>query len=434
MVDSISRYDYFIGSMKEQAHYARDWMLRALAIVVTPVEKDYPWALRHTKDRVEVFAGDGDGYEWVTLEGAVPYQVPFVYHEVIENVIKPGDVENLKDRTITGATWGDLIFNSRVLVFSSQDRIPYVEGPINLGSIEKIFQERMRSNPTNGEPMEDGELYVKNWVAFGKAIGDLCGYEFLIPSVTEHALQAPPGTKELRDKLLEQYKDQLDDPVVQTKIQTELVNLYKEHLKGDPSEGFIYKNKSISTALKRMFLIHGPEAGFNEGGRAKLVVNSLSEGLDMSNYPAMVNSLRAGSYYRGALTALAGEDVDLTGRIFQNVRVQAEFCGTTGLLPVRIDGRRVGRTFLIDGEHVKITKDNLQEFTGQVQGMFAPTYCWAPHSDCCAVCFGDKIAAYPTSVGSIMADVQSVMMYVMMGSAHAKELKTTPLDLENFLR
>jgi len=432
MADSISRYDYFIQAMKDQAHYSRDWMLRALSIVITPPKKEYPWALRHTKDKVEVYASDGDGHEWVTLEGAQPYQIPFVYHDVIDQVVKPGDIENLKDRTITGATWGDLIFNSRCLVFACGDLIPYVEGPIDLGSIEKIFVDRMQDDPPKGEDQE-GVLYVKHWMRFGKAIGDLCGYEFLIPSVTERALQPPPGAHELRAKLAEQYKDQLDDPVVQTKFQNELVDLYKENLKGDPSEGFIYKNKSVGTALKRMFLIHGPEAGFSEGGRAKLIMNSLSEGLDINEYPAMVNSLRAGSYYRGALTALAGEDVDLIGRIFQNVRV-APFCGTESTMEVEIDNRRIGRTFLIKGEKVKITLDNLSQYKGQIHGMYAPQYCLASHSDCCEVCFGDKIAAFPNSVGSIMADVSSVMMYVMMGSAHAKQLKTTPLDLENFLR
>ena len=58
-----------------------------------------------------------------------------------------------------------------------------------------------------------------------------------------------------------------------------------------------------------------------------LIKNSLDQGLDITNFSIQVNSLRNGAYSRGALTALAGADVDLIGRIFQNVRILADFCG-----------------------------------------------------------------------------------------------------------
>lgn len=428
------KYDYFIGSLQAKAHYAREWMLRAMSVVVTPiVGEPTQWTLRHGEKDVEVYVPNGqNGWEWQKLEGVKPYEIPFIYHEATGPILS-GAIENL-DRDLPDGTWGDLIFNSRVLCYATGTRIPYIEGPIDLSSVEQIFIEELKDNPPPGTD-DPAVIYIKHWLRFGKAIGDLAGYELFVPSVTEKALQAPANNKELRDQLLKENEGQLDDPVVQSKIQNALVKNYVDNnLKGDPSEGFLYKKKSLNTALKRMFLIHGPEAGFEEGGRAKLITNSLDEGLDIKHYPDMVNSLRAGSYYRGALTALAGEDVDLMGRIFQNARIGTGFCGTTETYNTEVSARRLGRTFVINEQPVLITKENLDEYKGKSYGMFSPVYCKLSRGDCCAVCMGTKLAAYPDSVGSMVAEIPSTMMAVMMGSAHAKELKTTALDIQNFLR
>jgi hypothetical protein len=431
----MKRFDYFTGALRAKAHYHREWVLRAMSVVVTPPKADIPWALRQTKEGAEVYVpnlGQEGQWHWEQLEGVGAYEIPFVYHDWA-GPLKPGDVENVVEN-IDNTTWGDILFNSRVLVYSCGDLIPYTLGPINLGAMEERIVKNMADNPKPGEEPKPGQMYVYHYMRFGKAVGDLAGYELFVPSITERALQSPPNRNELRDSLLEQYKGQLEDPVVQTKIQTAMVDSYKDWIKGDPSEGFIYKNKSINTALKRMFLIHGPEAGFEEGGRATLVINSLEEGIDTTHYPTMVNSLRAGSYYRGALTALAGEDVDLMARVFQNVRILSEFCNTHETYDVKVTKDYIGRTLNVNRQLVKVTDENLSEFNGKIMPMYSTGYCKATRSDVCAICAGDKLAAFPESMGSMVGDIPSTMMLTMMGSAHAKELKTTPIDIENFLR
>src|SRR5690606_40402980 len=87
----------------------------------------------------------------------------------------------------------------------------------------------------------------------------------------------------------EKYKDRLHDPAVIAENQNALVALDKEWLKGDPVEGFFLGDKVWNTARKRMFTIHGPESGFEEGGDAELIVNSLDEGWDITKMPVMVN-------------------------------------------------------------------------------------------------------------------------------------------------
>jgi len=420
--------DYFLQSIRDKAHYAREWMLRCFSIVIDD-PKEIPWALKHTPDTVEVYVPSDDGSTgtWTVLEDCIPYEIPFVYHESA-GPLKKGDILNL-DRDILDTTWGTIIINVRVLCYACGDIIKFMEGPFTPMDIENIFVKEMKSNPKEGEPIEPGQLYVFHWLKVGKAVGDLDGFEFVIPSVTEHALQPYPGMKEHRKELLGRYTpDELEDPVIQTKIQNEMVARYKEYLKGDPSEGFIFKDKTIGTSLKQMFLIHGPEAGFQEGGRAKLVPTSLDEGINLDYFPEMMNSLRAGAYFRGAMTALAGTDVDLIGRIFQNSRVKEGFCGTTDvLLQVPITKRFIGRWMRIDGKRVQLTDENLKDFIDTKQDIYDPSFCKAEENDICSVCIGQRLADYPTSLGSAVTEKQSVLMSVMMASAHAKELKTVPL-------
>ncbi|MNP97535.1 hypothetical protein D3C85_101370 [compost metagenome] len=425
------KYDFFIQSMKAKVHYNRAWILRAFSVVIDDVKNgDLQWGLKHTKENVQVYVPDGDGkWSWQVLQDAKPYEIPFIYHDSC-GPIKAGDVENL-NKDLPDGTWGDLLFNSRVLVYAGGTLFEYAEGPINLGGLERFIIGAMVDNEV---PEKPGVIYVRHYLRFGKAVSDLAGYEMFVPSVTEHALQPSPNRDKILKEMLELYKDQLDDPVIQARIQDALVKDYSDNLKGDPSEGFLYKRKSLNTALKRMFQIHGPEAGFEEGGRATLVTTSLQEGLDVTKFPHMVNSLRAGSYFRGAMTALAGEDVDLMGRIFQNARVVKGFCGTTDQLDIKVSEDLIGRTIVDGKESVKLSAENIGQYLGKVYPMFSPAFCITPRTDCCEVCFGDKLSAYPDSIGSMVGEIPSTMMAVMMGSAHAKELKTTPLFLETFLR
>lgn len=418
--------DYFLQSLRANAHYDREWVIRAFSIVISPTD-DKPWTLRHTDKTVEVYVPtEGDIWKWVVLEDVKPYDVPFVYHEFC-GLLTKGDIANI-DRDIVDSTWGDLLINARVLVYACGDLIPYMVGPFAPQDIESIFIKRMKNNPPPGEE-KPGELYVHHWLKVGKAVGDLDGLELFIPSVTEHALQPYPGMEEDRAALLASYTpDELRDPVVQAKIQNELVAKYKAYLKGDPSEGFIFKDKTISTSLKQMFLIHGPEAGFSEGGQATLVPNSLDEGLDVKYFPEMMNSQRAGAYFRGAMTALAGTDVDLIGRIFQNSLVRDKFCGTKDvLLNVPVTQQYLERWIRVGNDRIQLTETNLKDYLNTRQDFYDPGFCKNGDNDVCPICIGGRLAKYPTSLGSACAEKQSVLMSVMMASAHAKQLKTVPL-------
>ena len=421
---SISKKEYFLRSLKAEAHYYREWMLRLLTVVIDDPKDETDWSLKQTSEGVLVLVPE---HGWVTLEDAEPYEIPVVYHDFIGD-LKKGDVINL-DRDISTATYGDVLVNARVLGYATGDMIPFIEGPITPKDIEKVFIERLKDEPENRDDWVEGEIYPYHWLRCGKAVGDLDGFELVIPSVTEHVLQPYPELEEHKAKLLGDYTpDELMDPVIQARIQDELVAKYKEYIKGDPAEGFLFKDKFISTALKQMFLIHGPESGFTEGGLAKFIPTSLEDGINVDYYPEMMDSLRAGAYFRGALTALAGTDVDLFGRIFQGSNVQLEFCKTKATLDgVTITKQHIERYILVEGKRIRLTKEELPTYLNTNQSLYDPAYCRAGDNNICSICIGGRMAEYPTSLGSAVTEKQSVLMSVMMASAHAKQLKTTKL-------
>lgn len=423
---SISKYDFFIVCIKNNRHLHRDWILKVFSRSLSDrsAHPEFGDLVQNSETgKVEVFLD-----EWMTLESVKYGDIPFIYHEIVP-VLKARDIENaLVD--IKDTTWGEMLFNARVLVYSSGDKIPFMQYPkLSINAIQDIYIKECLDDPLDGNYLP-GKLYITpNLMKLGEAVADLASYEIFIPSLDKQSLSAPPTNAKKKDELFEKYKDQLDDPLIQVKIQDELVNDYKEHIKGTPAEGFIYKPKSINTAIKRMFLLHGVEAGFGDLGKPKILKSSLDEGLDMSEFKIMNDSLRNGAYSRGALTALAGAGVNLINRIFQNAIINVDrnegWCGTTETVKTVIKDNQdmIGRYRLVSGQPRVITEADLTKDTPI--DLFTPLWCKEKGNDVCKVCMGEKLSQFPLAIGTMVARVPSTLMDRMMGSAHAKEQVTT---------
>jgi hypothetical protein len=433
--------DLYFAALTAGAHYRKAWVLAAFSVTrYNPQQGVKPYDIRYLKDRTEVYAMDPEGnwaWEPVQIEDGVNMQAYIPVFKAGEKIdIIAGEVPNLKV-DVKDTTYGDILFNWRVLVYAFGPLFDYQVGPVSIKKIEAVLAERMQDDPLPGEHWDESVIYVTNYLKFGQAMSDLAGFTQLwVPAATERSLQTDPRIRQRRTELLEEHKERLHDPAVVAQIQNELVQMDRDWIKGDPSEGFFLNDKVYNTARKRMFLIHGPEAGFNEGGNAELVVNSLDEGWDMSKLPVMINSLRAGSYYRGALTALGGESVKFFLQIFQNTYISEQDCGST-----------LGMVKFVDSDYsnfvdmYRITKDGTELMTKEIVDkhkgkwvvMRSPMFCRTGHSDYCETCMGAKNSENKLGLGAQAAAVGSLFMGIMMGSAHAKELKTAKLKVETFL-
>jgi hypothetical protein len=233
----------------------------------------------------------------------------------------------------------------------------------------------------------------------------------------------------IRDVLLEKYKDRLHDPATISIIKSELKTVDKAWIKGDDSEDYLIGKKNFDIVRMKTLLMHGEESAFGDGTSVTLIPTSLDEGLNLKNLPDYANSLREGSFNRGAQTALGGEAVQYLIRVFQNHAITEADCGSrlglNRIIPVDKANRWVGY-YLIEGNQiVHLTEENISKYAGKRVVVRSPQFCHTTGSGFCARCMGDANAKFPNSLGGQAADIGSMMLYIFMAKAHGTALRTT---------
>lgn len=435
----MKRSDFFITALQRGSHKWKAWVIEAFALCDLPAsrnelssgvlqedKREYPFALYKDTQGYYVYADDGYN-EREYIEDADPSKPLLDFHDTLE--IHGFDVENLREeRAIT--TYGNLLFNYYVLIYAFGKKIPYINEEVSIKKIEKIIEAMLMDNPAPGEPRAEDKLYVDEYLRFNKAALALAGFSQLcVPSATPKALSTDPAVYTRREELLEQYKDQLNDPAIIAKIDAELIAMDRAWLADDADAmGFFIKSKSFDVIRKKQFLMHGAESGFVDGPDVTLIPRSLAEGWDINYLPEMANSLREGSYSRGSLTALGGAAVKETYRVAQNTKIVPEDCGSRLGLITEITsankGKFIGNYFIVGGNRVNVTEENVGTFVGGHHVVSSPIYCRAPGADFCRFCVGDKLASTPTAIGTYLADVGSTFMGRFMAAMHGKVLAT----------
>jgi hypothetical protein len=426
--------DFFLQALASGAYRYKRWVIEAFS--VTRNSKPWPggdgvvaFAL-HRNEEGKPFVYIGQDEVVTYLEGCLPNEPAFHFRE--EVVVGVGDLPNIKAPITT--TYGNLLVNQLCLVYPFGDKIDYMEGKISPGRIEKIIEQRLRDNPKDGKERDPRFIYVDEYRKYNEAIFSLAGYtQLCVPSASAKTMTTDPRIAVRRKELLDEYRDQLHDPVIQAKIGNELIAMDKAWIKGDSSEGFFIKSKSFDVVRKKLFLFQGKESGF--GSDSPFIETSLADGWDIDNLPAMGNALRDGSYNRGAQTALGGEATKFNYRIFQNTVVEGLDCGTKMGLPVIIEKDKasfyVSSSIITPTGLVELTEENVNQYVDKKVLLRSPAYCKTPGINFCATCMGKRIAETPTAISTYAADVGSIFLSTFMASMHGKALVTAKYDLKS---
>jgi hypothetical protein len=425
--------DYFINSMKLGLYLYKRWVLEAFSITRPSGPHEYPFGLTILPDgRYAVLDPDHpDGHR--IIEDAFPGEPLFSPLEKV--ILKVGDIDNVRENVAT--CYGNALVNQMVLVYAYGDKIAYISGPIKIGSIEKEIQDRWNDElDDTGLPPEQKPLRTHEYHKFNEAVGQLPGLSQLcVPSATRKTMTADPAMLKRRDELLIKHKDRLHDPVVLAEILDELTKMDRAWMKGDPGERFYIKDKSYDVIRLKVFIMQGISTGFGEAG--DLITASLDEGWDITKLPAMINQLRAGSYSRGAQTALAGVETKFNNRIFQNSAITEQDCGTNRGLRVLMRAYKApfyqGNYQIVDGVPTLLTEENLKPLSGKIITVRSALYCKTAGANFCATCIGDRIATTPDALGSYASDIGSIFLSLFMAAMHGKSLKTEELDYDHWL-
>lgn len=428
----------FIEGCKRGRWKWRSWRISLFAPTNLPEDQELEtYDLEYRKDGIYWFTDDG---EWEKLENHDPNEPLFQANEAVtfEESVIPSQNGKLE------TTYGRMLFNWMVIHYAFGVKLPYQQ-KVMPNDVVKQFVHHVVDEPDETAALKtsiDGspsvEFYPSEIERFVKALFELTSLcPYITPTGSVKTLTTHPEMVKTRNALLTKYKDQLDDPAIITMIQNELIELDKEWLKGDDAEGYYISNKSFTVKRKKMFVMHGIEAAFQDEGSFDLIPTSLSEGWDMSKLVAKYNATREGSYNRGADTALGGEKVTFLQRIFQNIRVLEGDCGTkiTHSLQLTEYNHKpyLGMNIMINNKPFELDSDNVKTYFGKTVQLRRPILCKKPHTDFCSVCATRSLAMNPRAVASEISAVGSTIMYAFMGAMHGVELAVSHYDYKQHL-
>lgn len=429
----MNKHEYMLLAISNECYKYRAWVFSLFSICEINKDDDTPYVLRRGKKTYYFI--DPTSKEEIELTDTSIKEPAFKFTEATK--LKSGDVVNLKKSIDT--TYGILLSNCIILIHSFKDKIPYMNKEIDIGEIEGNISKRLTTDlkhQTKDSFKPDNPIYISEYLNFIDASLSLEGYSQLcVPTATEKSMTRSPETVALRDKLLKENSDKLDNPVVVSKIEAEIIKSDTDWIKGDLSEGFFYKKDMIAAKRKKAHFMQGYETGFGESGT---ITKSLSEGWDVKNMPIMVNSLREGSYSRGKMTQLGGYATKTINRIFQNVTLSDNDCGTTlgWVRTITKDNSKslVGFYYLNNDRSsdttTLITNENIKALVGKTVVVRSPQFCKSPKTTFCKYCMGVANSENQNALGAHAAAATSQMMQIEMSTMHSKELKSASYDIE----
>ena len=429
-----TKLEFFKLATDAKVHYELDWVVSTFTLTRGEPPTQYPYCV--SSDATGYYYTDPEGQK-VKIDDAPVGSPIYTYRDEIIT-LKPGMVANLQQEVQT--TYGEWLTNLYFTVYPFGDKINYIAGPIKVSMIEKIMAKNFCNDPADLADAKRDEFYVSEYKKFSRAVFFVNSLSQIFTiSDTEKTILPPPGSKELREKLLAENKDSLHDAVTIAKIEKALIDHDAAWRKGDPGERFMITKKLTDVARKRTTLIYGAETGADENAnRLKLIDRPLIEGWDIEKFPDMCTTSRLGSYSRGAETMMGGVETKWLQRAAGNLSVTVDDCGTTLGIPTvptqaRVD-KLLGMSLLVQGKTVRIKNpEDAGPYLGKFVMVRSPMYCKAQMPDRCKICVGDRLASTPYALGSAVSAYGSTFLAISLAAAHSKGISLEKLDIQSDL-
>jgi hypothetical protein len=430
--------DYFLLGLQHGLGKKRHWMTRLFNVCYT--WNDNPHYPRHLVKEAEdkVFFVDPDTKERHYLEDWIPDRAPLHFRDAFE--LTPGLIANYRGKETKITTYGNVFFNQLCLIepFGTLFEFPF--GYCSPKIVEAEVEERLISNRPDGDrttKAPEGKFHVWQYLMFIDHCLAMPAYaDGLVTSVTRKSMTSSPERNAIRAEQTEKYKDHLTDPVYIAKIGQTYKAADDQYLEGDESQEFYTASAKTARTRMKVFYHFGGESPFSDGTSVEYIAKSLEEGIDTQKMVAMNNSLRFGSYNRGAQTALGGESTKTIYRMVGTARIIEPDCGTTMGIPTQVrsfvKAGLLGYTYIQQGVSILITKDNIDSLVGKKIDIRGPMACKAGQGkgkNICAVCAGRAVAENPNGIPAAAAGVGGRFLSLFLSKMHATVLRTVRMDL-----
>lgn len=324
-------------------------------------------------------------------------------------------------------TMGRFLLNKLLLELPFGEQIPYVNETIDIGDLDGVVTKLLMASKITTDQ-------VKTYFDNGFFIGNFA--ELCVPGYSKKSLTTDPNIAKRRDELYREHIHELDDPVVVSKIEDELIAMDQEYLKGDVAMRF-YKpmnpGKVFGVARKKLYLsVGGIEAFSNVAGQIDVIPQSLQEGFNEDTFTSFVNEIRKGSFQRGHETRKGGAQTKFIIRIFQDLVIDIEDCGTTKGMIFDFDKYSykdfIGRYVWIKGKWTLVTEENCKTLPGGEQRVRSPMYC-KHEGGICRLCAGEVLRDLQSKQPAMMiVDISSTFMMAAMKNMHGSKLSLCELS------
>lgn len=429
----MNKLEYLKLCFQHRQYIHQSWCVRALATFTDPPGKELelkpfmlvnePWGLAFVNEQGEKVRIDdyklGSG---PLFTPTTPVTIDSDWLPNVEGVVE--------------TDFGRLLSNAILITEPFGKLIPYMHGEVTISAIEKIVAPVMQNNPPAGEAKQDGVIYVDHYLKLGAGIEHIETFmELFTIAMTKKSILPPTGGKAFKAKLIAEYGDRLNDPVVLSEFEERLKAFDADYLKDDPSFGRFTSGKILKDSRKKIHLSMGAEGGF---GKMAAVTNSLTEGdpEDVDQIVAIVNGQRSGSYSRGAETVEGGVAAKKMLAAANNYVIQAGDCGSKLGITRTYDKNLIkslrGR-WIISGETQKqVPMDaDVGAYLGRRLMVRSPMYCKLKDENICAVCAGESLSRYTTGISLTLTEISAAILAARMKAMHTNALTVNEIDLEN---
>lgn len=349
-----------------------------------------------------------------------------------EFYLNKGMIDNyLSDQPVL-TTYGLFILNVFIFEDPFGNLIPYLNDQFNYKKIQSEVARLILQGKIN-RAMHD--KFLNNIYFIG------CFTELSVPSFTMKSMTTSPEIIKRRDELFAKYKDQLQDPLIVAKIEDELIAMDKKYLSTDPAFGWIVDSKEYDVSRKKMFITNGVTEAFSDDtNEFTFIPEALNEKMNFEHFSVIANEIRRGSYMRGKETAKGGEETKYVLRIFQNVAIDQEDCGTRDGILVTL---QMNDLLAYEGTHVLlpngkediITPDTIGKYIDKPILIRSPMKCLSKTGGFCYACFGERYKRLNLkSVGMKVVEATGILMNTAMKAMHVSKVETIRLDnLDDFV-
>lgn len=338
-------------------------------------------------------------------------------------------------------TVGRLLLNLIVIFEPFQGRIKYINKAFTPGYIEERIAPLLQDATEDNSKREPGKYYVDEYLKFCKAVSFIEQLaKIFAQSVTRAGMLPPPGREKVRKELLEKYKGKLNDPVEMVKFQDELRAFDNAYLKeNDPSYGKFMSGSKILGAHLKTYLTQGGESNEFTGQLSITpITQPLEQGIDLTpeKFTAVANTIRYGSYSRGAETVNGGVVAKALMTALDTWRITPGDCKATLGTQYQYGAKKVkelvDRYVIENGKPILIeTEEQAKAYIDKVVFVRSPQYCRRPGTETCEVCAGRILAKYPNGQVVPAMEVSSGIMSDSLKKMHNTTASTKTMELKN---